>query len=145
MSLTTLQPIAHELVCLSVERGVTPVFVTSKYLVLRPAFLVELAGALADHTDRPVRIDWCRPVPTASTLVGDLWARGQAQMINRALHIAFRQRHTDAALQITASLARPGGVHRQFVIGWCSDDYPLAPWTLPVYLTGESSASRKVA
>jgi hypothetical protein len=140
--MTPLQPIAREILRLSEERAVTPVIVTPRYLSLRPIFLVELSGALAAHTDRALRIDWCRHVPSAWTLLTDHLDRLQARRINRRLRQTSKSRGSEATLQITASIARPGGAHRQLVIGWCSEDFTLPPWTVPIRLSGEPSSVR---
>ena len=142
--MTPLQPIAREILRLCEERVLTSVIVTPKYLSLRPVFLDELAKALAAQTDRTVRIDWCRRVPSAWSLITDHLARLQARTINRRLHQSSRSRGSEATLQITASIARPGGAHRQLVIGWCSEDFPLPSWTVPIRLSGEPSSRQTV-
>lgn len=135
--MTPLQPIAREIVRLSEERALTPVIVTPPYLSLRAIFLVELSRAIAEHTDRPLRIDWCRRVPKATSLIGDVVAQLQARAINRKLLQAANHPRSAATLQITASIARPGGPHRHLVIGWCCEDSQLPAWTVPIELSGE--------
>jgi hypothetical protein len=143
--MSALQPIAREIVRLSEQRALTPVIVTPRYLSLRPIFLLELSGALAAHTDRVIRIDWCRRVPTAWSLIGDYLARQQARAINRELWQRWKHREKGVTLQITASIARPGGAQRQLVIGWCSDDFRLPSWTIPIRLSGEPASDRAAA
>ena len=142
--MTPLQPIAREILRLSEERAVTPVIVTPRYLSLRPIFLVELSKALSAHTDRAIRIDWCRHVPSAWSLFTDQLARFQAHAINRRLRQTCKSRGSEATLQITASIARPGGAHRQLVIGWCSEDFRLPLWTVPIQLSGEPTSPAPV-
>jgi hypothetical protein len=143
--MTQLHPLANVIVWLSEQRGVTPVIVTPKYLTLRPIFLVELAKSLHQQVDRSIRIDWYRHVPTGWSLVGDQWARWQAQHINRSLRRAFREDDRQVTLQITASIARPGGVNRELVIGWCDELSLLPAWTRPIQLAGSPSTSRAAA
>ncbi len=143
--MTPLQPIAKEIIRLSDERALTPVIVTPRYLSLRDVFLVELSRALMAQSDRSVRIDWCRRVPKASSLISDHLARLQARAINRKLKQTAKGPQVEATLQITASIARPGGAHRQLVIGWCCEDFELPSWTIPIHLSGEPMSRQAVA
>lgn len=143
--MSQLKPIAVEMVRLCDQRARTPVIVTPKYLALRSVFLVELCDALLQHADRSVRIDWCRPVPSARTLLSDQLARVEARAINRRLGRLSKQRAQDVHLQITATIARPGGANRQLVVGWCGDDFKLPPWASAIELSGEPMSSRDAA
>lgn len=138
--MTQLDPLAKAIVRLSQQRGVTPVIVTPHSLTLRAIFFIELAKSLQQHAGRSIRIDWCRRVPSAWSLLGDQLARWQARRINRALHQAFKTCEHDVSLQITATVARPGGINRQLVVGWCSEDMELPPWTIPVHLAGSPAS-----
>jgi hypothetical protein len=143
--MSQLKPIASEMVRLCDQRALTPVIVSPKYLALRPIFLVELCHAVLDHAERGVRIDWCRPMPSARTLLSDQLARVEARAINRHLKRLSKQRSQDVRLQITASIARPGGANRQLVIGWCGDDFKLPPWAAAIELSGEPMSSSRIA
>ena len=105
--MSQLDPLAKAIVRLSQQRGVTPVIVTPNHWTLRPIFFIEMAKSLQTQVDRSLRIDWCRPVPTAWSLFGDQLARRQARRINRALQRAMKSCAHDVSLQITASVARP--------------------------------------
>ena len=144
-SMSQLKPIAIEMVRLCDQRALTPVIVTPTYLSLKPIFLVELCDAVLEHADRAVRIDWCRPVPSVWTLLSDQFARVEARAINRRLGRLSKQRGRDIRLQITASIARPGGANRQLVIGWCGDEFKLPPWAAAIQLSGEPMSSRVAA
>jgi hypothetical protein len=137
--MTPLEPIALELVRLSERRALTPVLVTPSYLELRPVFLVELARALVAKTERAIRIDWCRQVPSVWSLIADQTARYRAKSFNRALQQVAADHIDRVSLQITASIARPGGTDRKLVIGWCSEAFELPTWTVPVFLSGSQT------
>lgn len=139
--MTHLQAIAGEMVRLSETSGKTPVLITPRYLSLRTIFLVELVKSMATQTNRDLRIDWCRPVPSTWSLVGDQAARVRSKAINRSLENASRDLGLTASLQITASIARPGGANRELVIGWCNELFQLPMWTIPIYLSGQAGQS----
>ena len=80
-----LRPLADEILRLSERYNSTPVLVTPSYLSLRQQFFVELVGTLFKKTNRSVRIDWYRGMPTLFSLVGDRIAAVHAARMNRAL------------------------------------------------------------
>jgi hypothetical protein len=131
-----LQEIADEIIRLSQRRGSTPVLVTPNYISLRPRFFLELVDTLACKSDQSIRIDWYRPMPGLFTLVGDRIARARAGHINRSLDAIMAGRPLSASIQITASIARPGGPNRNLVIGLCDHRLILPTWTTRIYLGG---------
>jgi hypothetical protein len=135
-----LEELADEIIRLSEHCASTPVLVTPSYLSLRLPFFAELAGALADKTGRPIRIDWCRPMPNCFSLIGDSFASARAARVNRALRSRLSGRRSTAALQLTSSIARPGGVRRDLVVGLCDHRVSLPPWTTAIRLGGTPDA-----
>lgn len=122
-----LRELAEQIVRLSDAHGSTPVLVLPTYLSLRQPFYESLARELADQTDRPIRFDWCRTHQGFTAAIGNRVAQWRAARVSRTL-----RRVADAAVVLTASIARPGGRHRDLVIGLCDDRLPLPPWTTPI-------------
>lgn len=132
----SLDLLASQLIRLSQQRGLTPVIVTPPYLALRQRFFVELVGAIRARTARPIRIDWCRPVPSVLSLFGDSLAGWRVASTNRALAtIGPSVEGKAATMQITATIGRPGGLQRDLVIGWCTNTQPLPAWTTAIELS----------
>jgi hypothetical protein len=125
-----LSQLADEITRLSHAGRTTPVLVTPDYLSLRRVFFAELVDALAQRTDRAVRIDWCVSGQTGlAALLRRPFARWQADSINRLL----RTRSRRASIQITASITRPGNADH-LVVGLCDQNGDLSPWTTPIEL-----------
>jgi hypothetical protein len=131
-----LQEIADEIIRLSQHRGSTPVLVTPSYLSLRRRFFLELIETLAGKSAQSIRIDWYRPMPGLFTFIGDRIASARAARINRSLEAVMAGRESTASIQITASIARPGGRHRKLVIGLCDHRLQLPTWTTKIRLGG---------
>jgi len=162
-----LQQIAKHIVSLADRRASTPVLITPPYLSFRASFFIELTGELANHTERPIRVDWYRGMPKPGTLLTDQLAAWQVRGINRTLQrqalplrgpgIPFHNqsiKHSDpdssptatespgsptalpspATVQVTATIARPGGQNRDFVIGLADSRLPLPEWTTAIWL-----------
>lgn len=130
-----LDLLSTQLVRLSEQRGSTPVLITPPHLTLRNRFFVELVKSLATITNRPIRIDWYRPVPSVSSVVTDLFANWRVVCTNRSIGSVAGPAHKLGMMQITASLSRPGGIHRDLVVGWCNAPLPLPPWATPIELS----------
>ena len=129
-----LRHLADEIIRLSERHGSTPVLVTPHYLSLRDAILPGIGRCAAEKTDRSIRIDWCRGIPSLFSLVGDQIARAHAARMNRALGSLMSGRAATANIQITGLIARPGGVERGLVIGVCDQHLTLPTWTTPIRL-----------
>ncbi len=129
-----LRQLADEIIRLSERHRSTPVLVTPDYLSLRTRFFLELVAALVEKTDRPIRIDWCRGIPSMFSLVGDQIARAHAARMNRALESLMSGREATASVQITGLIARAGGVERDLVVGVCDQHLILPTWTTPIRL-----------
>ncbi|MGI9469449.1 MAG: hypothetical protein ACR2OA_20175 [Rubripirellula sp.] len=166
-----LQQIAHQIITLADRRASTPVLVTPPYLSFRKQFFAELSRELADHTERDLRIDWYRNLPSVRTILSDQLAAWHVKSVNRLLsHMTVskaRQAHktatnstpaesagtTDinvsrqpaldqpralltqhATVQITATIARPGGQGRDLVIGLSDARQKLPNWTTAIWL-----------
>ncbi|MEC8474805.1 MAG: hypothetical protein VXZ38_09155 [Planctomycetota bacterium] len=133
-----LEPLVDAMIDLSHRRGVTPVLVTPTPIILQPALFCELSLALLPRLEQPIRFDWFREVTVGLPILNELWASLWAKKINRKL-----RRLTDASpgqptLQITPMLARPGGSHRNFVIGWSDEQQTLPTWAAAIHLGGQS-------
>jgi hypothetical protein len=163
-----LQKIAKQIVSLADRHASTPVLITPPYLSFRPRFFIELTRELLTHTNRSIRVDWHRGMPSALTLLSDQVAAFQARAINRALLQSglastvmgspIKRKHSskltsdlsadetpppdaqafpdhqNASLQITATIARPGGPTRDLVIGLSDARQELPPWTTAIWL-----------
>lgn len=127
--------LSKQLVRLSEQRGSTPVLVTPPYLSLRRPFFVELVRSIASVTTRPIRIDWYRPVPSVASLASDTVAHWRVASTNRAIASIAEPTHPLGMMQITASISRPGGIHRDLVVAWCNSAIPLPPWTTAIELS----------
>lgn len=136
-----LQQLADEIIRLSEQHAVTPVLVTPRYLSLREPFFLELVGTLADKTPRSIRIDWYRVIPGVLGLIGHRVAVARAARINRKLSSLMSQRDATAMVQVTASIARPGGIRRDLSIGLCDQRLELPTWTAPIRLGGSPSVT----
>ena len=133
-----LDDLAVEIVRLCEQQASTPVLVTPAYLSLRPAFFVELAQQLIKRSQRPVRIDWCRPTRRLFAPVADHMDRWQLRRINRALTAAGKTEPSlSACLVLTAAVGRQGGIHRDLVVGWCGEQDELPAWATPILLAGQ--------
>ena len=128
-----LRQLADEILRLG-RQGSTPVLVTPSYLSLRHRFFVELATTLAAKTDRSIRIDWCRGVPSLFSLVGDRIASLDASRLNRALSKGMASDNVLARIEITSSIARPGASDQNLVIGLCDQQLSLPAWTTSIRL-----------
>ncbi|MCP4892016.1 MAG: hypothetical protein P1U77_10975 [Rubripirellula sp.] len=131
---TPLELLSTQLVRLSEQRGSTPVLITPSHLTLRNKFFVELVKSLSTITNRPIRIDWYRPVPSVASVVTDLLAKWRVVNTNRSIGSVAGPTQPLGMMQITASLGRPGGIHRDLVVGWCNAPLPLPPWATPIEL-----------
>ena len=80
-----LQQIAKHIVILADRRASTPVLITPPYLSFRASFYIELTRELSTHTNRSIRIDWYKGMPTPTTLLSHQVAAWQVRSINRAL------------------------------------------------------------
>ena len=165
-----LQQIVEQILTLSEHRASTPVLVTPNYLSLRKQFFVELTGELWRHTDRNVRIDWYRGLPGIRTMVSDQFAGWHAKSINRSLsRIATNHRtesgqKTEAAassaipvshqpatqlphamIQLTATIARPGGKTRELVVGLSDIGQTLPDWTTAIWLGASQADLNKIS
>ena len=129
-----LRQLADEIIRLSERHRSTPVLVTPNYLSLRTRFFLELVGTLVEKTDRSIRIDWYRGMPSLFSLVGDRIASAHAARMNRALDSLMSGRGATANIQITGLIARPAGVERDLVIGVCDQHLALPTWTTPIRL-----------
>ncbi len=132
---TPLDLLSTQLVRLSEQRGSTPVLITPPHLSLRKQFFVELVRSLSTVTTRTIRIDWYRPVPSVASVVSDLFASWRVVSTNRSIVLIAEPTHPLGQMQITASLSRPGGIHRDLVVGWCNVSLPLPPWATPIELS----------
>jgi hypothetical protein len=101
---------------------------------LRRRFFLELTVTLAEQSSQSIRIDWYRPMPGLFTFIGDRIASARAAHINRSLEAVMAERPSSASIQITASIARPGGRNRKLVIGLCDHRLPLPTWTTKIRL-----------
>jgi hypothetical protein len=128
-----LHELADEIIRLSQRHVSTPVLVTPSYLSLRQRFFIELVGTLAEMSHRSIRIDWYRGVPGLFSLMGHRVASLRVNRINRALD---SKRPPSAAIQITASIARPNGDRQDLVVGLCDQRLELPAWTTPIRLGG---------
>lgn len=178
-----LQQIAHQIITLADRRASTPVLVTPPYLSFRQQFFVELSLEISTHTDRRIRIDWYRGLPSLRTIISDQMAAWHVKSVNRMLkkrppiqadaesglaldlnagskeiHPSYSgssdARHAEtktgakvgpnaiATVQITASIARPGGKNRDLVIGLSDARQKLPNWTTAIWL-GTSQAEIK--
>ena len=134
-----LDQLADEIIRLSQRNASTPVLVTPHYLSLRQQFFLELVGALVEKTSRSIRFDWYRDMPGLFGLVSHRIALARASRINRVLKSCLSQRELTAAIQITASITRPGGLHRDLSIGLCDQRLELPSWTTPIRLGSSPS------
>lgn len=130
-----LDLLASQILGLSGHRGRTPVLVAPPFLSLRRRFFVELVRSLAAKTTRPIRIDWYRPVPNAASVVTDALATWSVARTNRAIAAIAEPTKPLAVMQMTVAISRPGGVHRDLVVGWCAKPMPLPPWTTEIRLS----------
>ncbi len=122
-----LRELADRIVRLSDEQASTPVLVLPTYLSLREPFFVELAGQLKMITGRPIRFDCCRPrTGVLSALTSRVSRLRFARMSRRLSQFA------DAAIVLTASIARPGGSRRDLVVGLCDETLHLPSWTTAI-------------
>ncbi|MEM1068021.1 MAG: hypothetical protein AAGG48_24320 [Planctomycetota bacterium] len=126
--------LASRLLQLSEQRATTPVLVTPTYLTLRKRFFVELVRSLSAITDRPVRIDWYRPVPTVTSLLTDSVARWSVSRTNRDIASVGGPAQSVGMMQITATVSRPASLARDLVVGWSDESMPLPPWTTAIEL-----------
>ena len=122
-----LGELAEQILRLSDEHGSTPVLVLPVHLTLRRPFYESLARELSRHTDRPIRFDWCHADAGWTAWITRRLAQWHATHLTQALRQA-----ANAALVLTASIARPGGPRRDLVIGVCDERLPLPPWTTPI-------------
>lgn len=134
-----LRQLSTEIIRLTQPAVQTPVLVTPGFLSVRPAFLIALIAALAEQTDRTIRIDWLRTGTGLRGVVGDRIAAIQAARVNRTLAAVLSNRHTTASIQLTASIGRPGGRDHGLVIGICQDDQPLPSWAAPIRLAASAA------
>lgn len=129
-----LRQLADEIIRLSERYRSTPVLVTPTYLSLRKRFFLELVGTLVEETDRSIRIDWYRGIPSLFSLVGDQIASAHAASMNRTLASLMSGHEATAKIQITGLIARPGGMERDLVIGLCDQQLALPTWATPIRL-----------
>ncbi len=156
-NLPALDVVTTEILRLSDHCGATPVLLTPPYLSLQPPFFISLAAALHEESQRPVRFDWYRPSYGFSERLTDPLARLFVAKLNRALRQAgeampeattkphdnaSRQRAgRGARMEITSSIGRPGGAHRDLVIGYCQQPAELPPWATAIQLTGDAEVT----
>lgn len=145
-----LRGLAETIVRLSDEHGSTPVIVMPSHLTLRTPFFIELAqelgkrlsgsrvtealgndvhsnGEFGAEPERQIRFDWCL---TPQRLFASTRAKF-AQFQSARLTVQLAQ-STGATVEVTASIARPGGQRRDLVIGLCDDALELPPWTTAI-------------
>ncbi len=145
-----LRGLAETIVRLSDEHGSTPVIVMPRHLSLRTPFFVELAKELGQRLsgsqatekldneanandksgvdlERQIRFDWCL---TPQRLFASTRAKlAKFQSARLTMHLA---QSTGATVEVTASIARPGGQRRDLVVGLCDDALELPPWTTAI-------------
>ena len=124
-----LTPLANTIVRLSQQHGTTPVIVMPGYLELRHEFFLALANTLQSTTERAVRVDWCTSETFAGRLLGNSLAGFRARWLNRTLVNSGTE---NLRVQLTATIARPGGLERDLVIGLCDQSHELPPWTTAI-------------
>lgn len=107
----------------------TPVLVVPACLSFRTPFFLSLSQAIADHTDRDVRIDLLRCGSGLAAMLGDFAAQRQAHRVNRA---ALR-RSQRTRVQITSSIGR-NSVTGPLVFGVCTQGDELPEWATPIPL-----------
>ena len=125
--------LASEILRLNDRGGVTPVLVTPMYFSLRTPFFLALATKLARESARSVRIDWYRPSFGFSERMAEPLARSFVKRLNRSLLAV-----TDARMEITSTIGRPGGPQRELVIGYCRESAELPPWASPILLASRA-------
>lgn len=125
--------LASEILRLNDRGGLTPVLVTPTYFSLRSPFFLALATKLAHESARSVRIDWYRPSFDFSERMAEPLARLFVKRLNRSLLAV-----TDARMEITSSIGRPGGPQRELVIGYCRESAELPPWAAPILLANRA-------
>lgn len=123
-----------EILQLCERRATTPVLVTPSYLSFRTAFFVELVAAIESHTRRRVRLDWYRGMPGPLTLFADGLAAKRVRRLNRVLKGKSSRTNEFAYMQITAAIGRPGGIHRELVVGLADANAELPGWATPIRL-----------
>jgi hypothetical protein len=135
--------LAQTVVRLSDQRASTPVLVTPRYLSLRKPFFIELVRTLSQLSNRPIRVDWYRRVPSVISLGSDAAARLWLSGINRTIASIAPPDQPIGMMQITATISRPGGIFRDLVVGWCDDQLPLPAWATAIHLSCSDGTVRQ--
>ena len=137
-----LAELAQTIVRLSDHHGSTPVLVTPGYLSLQPPFFAALASEICGRTGRSVRFDWHRRGGGPAAVLADWWAQWNVARINRTLRAVALADGAEPPMRceiaLTATIGRPGGIHRHLVIGWCDEGSELPGWVTPIQLSGAS-------
>ena len=136
-----LHELAEEIIRLSEWHHSTPVLVTPPYLSLRRPFFVELVSAIAERTQRPIRIDWHRRMPGEFSLGREFFAKRRVAACNRTLAKLGDDRGIRAKVQITVTIARPAPIEKELVVGLSNGELELPPWTTPIRLGGSPAGS----
>ena len=77
--------------------------------------------------DRQIRFDWCLTPQRLFTSTRAKLAQFRSARLTMQL-----AKFTDATVEVTASIARPGGQRRDLVVGLCDDALELPPWTTAI-------------
>lgn len=144
-----LAPLVQVLIDIEGRRGMTPVLVSDRRLVLADAFYVGLCQALLERSGRGVRLDLLpgHRLGCMSRVTGPLgkWASGPwlpatfaaaifapwRKLFCRRLAKQLPQR---SRIESTAAVARPGGTLRELVIGLAGPGDELPPFAQEISL-----------
>ena len=145
----SLAPLVQVLIDIESRRGMTPVLVSDRRLVLADEFYVGLCQALQERSGRSVRLDLLpgHRLACGSSISRPLgnWARGP--WLPATLAAAFftplrrlfcrrlaRQLPRRSRIESTAAVARPGGTLRELVIGLAGPGDELPPFAQEISL-----------
>lgn len=129
-----LVPLIEAIIDLADRRGKTPVLVTPVRVTLQPIFFSELATALWQPLQRPIRFDWCRQFGSGVSFLSDRFAKKRTAKINRSLRRSAAVASGVYSMQIAAMIGRPGGNQRHFVVGIDEDQQELPDWCTAIHL-----------
>jgi len=145
----SLAPLVQVLIDIESRRGMTPVLVSDRRLVLADAFYVGLCHALLERSGRGVRLDLLpgHRLACSTGILGPLgnWIRGPwlpatlAAAIFMPLRRLFcrrlaKQLPQRSRIESTVAVARPGGTLRELVIGLAGPGDELPPFAQEISL-----------
>lgn len=142
----SLDPLVQVLCEIEDRRGMTPVLVSDRRLVLADDFYIALCCAVRERTDRPVRLDLlpghrlaCRGLALGRWAAGPWLPASAASAIFSPMRKIFLNRLAErlperSRIESTAAVARPGGPLRELVIGLAGPGDELPPFAQEILL-----------